>query len=38
MRENILRSEEKLLVKKTFDWCWGPYDDDDDDIPEEWTD
>lgn len=31
-------SEDKLNLVKGLIVGWGPNDDDDDDIPEEWTD
>lgn len=31
-------SEYNLELSKELIVEWGPYDDDDDDIPEEWTD
>lgn len=31
-------SKEKFYLGKGLIYGWGPYDDDDDDIPEEWTD
>lgn len=44
MRKEKLMEERKMkisLLEKKVMKCgitWGPYDDDDDDIPEEWTD
>ena len=30
--------KEVMICGTTLCGDWGPYDDDDDDIPEEWTD
>lgn len=30
--------EDRFCLVKRLIVGWGPYDDDDDDIPEEWTD